>query len=90
MDSFKSGFLGMPGSQDAQSVKRLLTAQVMIPGSWDGISHWAPCSAGSLLPPLPAVPPACAHFLSFLLTNKENLKKKKKSARSPLLKVMTL
>ena len=37
----------------AQSVKRLPSAQVMISGSWDGAAHWAPCSVGSLLLPLP-------------------------------------
>uniref|UniRef100_A0A452TDT2 Cytochrome c oxidase subunit 5A, mitochondrial n=1 Tax=Ursus maritimus TaxID=29073 RepID=A0A452TDT2_URSMA len=30
----------------------------MIPGSWDGVQHQAPCSAGSLLLPLLAAPPA--------------------------------
>jgi len=37
----------------AQSVKHLPLAQVMIPGSWDGALHPAPCSAESLLLPLP-------------------------------------
>jgi len=50
----------------AQSVKRLPLAQVMIPESWDQVPHWAPCSGGSLLLPLPAAPPACA----LSLTNK--------------------
>ena len=27
----------------AQSVKHLPSAQVMIPGSWDRVLHWAPC-----------------------------------------------
>ena len=44
----------------AQLVKYLPLAQVMIPGSWDGVPHWAPCSVRSLLLPLPATPPACA------------------------------
>ena len=54
------------GAQVAQSVKRLPLAQVMILGSWDGVSHQAPCSAGSLLLalPLPTTPPACALSLS--------------------------
>ena len=36
-------------------------AQVVIPGSWDRVPHRAPCSAGSLLLPLPlpTAPPAC-------------------------------
>ena len=33
--------------------KRLPSAQVMILGSWDRASHWAPYSAESLLLPLP-------------------------------------
>ena len=45
----------------AQSVKHLPSAQVMLPGSWDRTPHWAPCSAGSLLLPLPQpLPLACA------------------------------
>jgi len=46
----------------AQSVKRLPSAQVMIPPSWNWVSHWAPCSAGRPPLPLPAAPPACANF----------------------------
>jgi len=41
-------------------VKRLPSAQVMIPGSWEEVPRQAPCSARSLLLPLPAAPPACA------------------------------
>ena len=37
----------------AQSVKCLPSAQVMISGSWDRAPCWAPCSARSLLLPLP-------------------------------------
>jgi len=48
------------GAWVAQPVKRLPLAQVMIPGSWDRVLHWAPCSAGSLLLPLPTALPACA------------------------------
>ncbi|XP_034513918.1 bone marrow stromal antigen 2 isoform X1 [Ailuropoda melanoleuca] len=46
----------------AQSVKRLPSAQVMVSRSWNGVPHQAPCSAGSLLLPLPppAAPPSCA------------------------------
>ena len=43
----------------AQSVKRLPSGQVMIPGSWDQVLHRAPCLVGSLLLPLPATPSAC-------------------------------
>ena len=50
------------GTWVAQSVKHLPSAQVMIPGSWDGALHWAPCSPGSLLLPLPL--PLLVHFLS--------------------------
>ena len=41
------------GAWVAQAVKRLPSAQVMIPGSWDRAPHGAPCLAGSLLLPLP-------------------------------------
>ena len=44
----------------AQSIKHLPLAQVMTPGSWDRVPHWAPCSVGSLLLPLPPTPPTCA------------------------------
>jgi len=43
----KKGYLG------GSVVKHLPSAQVMIPGSWDGAPRRAPCSAGSLLLPLP-------------------------------------
>lgn len=48
----------------AQLVGWLPSAQVMVPVSWDRVRHWAPCSAGSLLLPLPASPPLCALSLS--------------------------
>ena len=47
----------------AQLVKQLPLAQVMIPASWDRVPHRAPCSAGSLLLPLPGSLSACAHSL---------------------------
>ena len=34
------------------SVGHLPSTQVMIPGSWDGVLHKAPCPVGSLLLPL--------------------------------------
>ena len=37
------------GTWVAQSVKHLLSGQVMIPESWDRVLHQAPCSVGSLL-----------------------------------------
>lgn len=36
-----------------QQVKHLPAAKLMVPGSWDQVQHWAPCSTGSLLLPLP-------------------------------------
>ena len=60
----------------AQSVKHLPSAQVMIPGSWDGGPH----SSGLLLSGKPASPspslPACA--LSFSLSRSLSLKSFKK------------
>ena len=41
------------GAWVAQMVKCLPSAQVVIPGSWDGAPHRAPCSAGRLLLSLP-------------------------------------
>ena len=41
------------GARVARSFKRQPLAQVMIPGSWDGAPGLGPCSAGSLLLPLP-------------------------------------
>ena len=56
----------------AQLVKRLPSAQVMIPASWDRVPHRAPCSAGSLLLPLPlpAILSACARSLPLSLSDK--------------------
>ena len=42
----------MKGTWVTQSVKRLPLAQVLIPGSWDGVLSRAPCSAGNWLLPL--------------------------------------
>ena len=50
----------------AQSVKWLPSAWVMISGSWNHAPHWALCSMGSLLLPLPlpATLLACALSVS--------------------------
>lgn len=50
---------GAPG--EAQLVKRLPLAQVVVPGSWNRVLHRAPCSTGGLLLSLPLFP---AHDLS--------------------------
>ena len=49
----------------AQLVKCLLSAQVMISGSWDGAPCWVPCLAASLLLP----PPSLACVFSCSLVN---------------------
>ncbi|XP_064427490.1 nucleic acid dioxygenase ALKBH1 isoform X1 [Mirounga angustirostris] len=75
-------------------VKRLPSAQVMIPGSWDRAPHRAPCSAGSLLLPLPL--PLLVFLLSLSLTislcqtnkKKKILKKKKKREKTQINKIM--
>ena len=61
------------GALVAQLVKCLLSAQVMISGSWDRALRRAPCSLGSLLLPLslPAAPPACTLIYSLSLSVKE-------------------
>ena len=41
INSAKEIILG--GTWVAQSVKQLPSTQVMIPGSWDRVLHWAPC-----------------------------------------------
>lgn len=46
------------GNWEAQSVKRLPSTQVMKLGSWDQVRCPAPCSAGSLLFPLPLILPS--------------------------------
>lgn len=79
------------GAWVAQQVKHLPSAQVMIPESWDWAPHWAPCSAGVLLFPIPLSPSfspsaflspcLCTLSLSLFLSeiNKYNLQKKKKT-----------
>ena len=67
----------MQGAWVAQLVESLPWAQVMTPGSWDQVLHWALCSVESLLlllpfptapalsfSPLLVTPSACALFLS--------------------------
>jgi len=65
------------GAWVAQMVKHLPLARVMIPESWDRAPHWAPCSTGSLLLPLPlpAASPACT--LSLCQKYIKSLKKNK-------------
>ena len=64
----RGGYLG------GSVMKWLPLAQVMIPGSRDGVPHQDP--TGSLLLPLPMSLP-----LSVSLMNKENLKRKKKKQK---------
>ena len=59
------------GTWVAQSDKPLPLAQVMILGPWDQASHWALCSAGSLLLPLPLHYPHPAHALTLSQINKK-------------------
>jgi len=48
----------------AQSVGCLLSAQVMISGTWDGAPSWAPYSPEGLLLPLPLPLPQLVFSLS--------------------------
>ena len=60
----------------AQQVKYLPLAQAMISGSWDQVPRWALCSGESASPsPFTS---ALAPSLSLSLSNKQNLKEKKK------------
>ena len=53
------------GAWVAQPVKHLPLAKVMILRSWNRVPHWAPCSVGSLLLPLPpSAVCACSSSLS--------------------------
>ena len=55
------------GHLGGTAVKRLPSAQGVIPALWDRAPHQAPCSAGSLLLPLPlltAPPVVLVHALS--------------------------
>ena len=66
----------------AQSVKCLTSVQVMISRPWDPAPGGAPCSAGSLLVPLPAC--AHAHVCALSLLNKKNPKKDISKANSKI------
>ena len=57
-----------------QSVKLLPLAQVMIPGSWDGVPRQVPCSVGEPASPSPFAPHA--GLLSLSLSNKEKILQK--------------
>ena len=50
----------MPGWLSRLGCQLLISAQVMISGSWDQAQHWAPCSVGSslndFLSPFPSGP----------------------------------
>ena len=58
----------------AQLVKHLPLAQVLIPESQDQAPHWVPHSVGSVLVPLPLLPPHALYlpplnsFVSHLLS----------------------
>ena len=65
---FNFDLWGAPEWRSQSSVRLLVSAQVMISGSWDQALHGAPHSAGSLLEILsssPSAPPT--HALSFSL-----------------------
>ena len=59
-----------------QSFERLPSAQVMIPGSWNGVQHQAPCSVERLLLPLPWPLFPLMLSISLALSNKILIKKK--------------
>ena len=65
VDSGASRQMGkQQGPWVVQSVKHLSSAQVMISGSWDRAPRQAPCSAQSLLLPLPLLLPPPRLMLS--------------------------
>ena len=66
--------VALRGAWVAQSIRHLLSAQVMITGSWDQVQSQAPCSGKSLLLPLPLCLCADAHLctLSLSCLNKIN------------------
>ena len=73
---------GAPRWLSLLSVRLLVSAQVMISGSWDQAPHpaSAPCSVGSLLlSPSPSAPPsACTHSLSLFQINSFKKRKERK------------
>ena len=62
-------------------VQCLPLAQIMIPGSWDGAPHQAPCSADSLL--LPLLLPMLVLSLSNKLIQKKKEEEKKTQTCHP-------
>ena len=64
------------GTWVAQWVKHLPSAQIMIPGSWDGAPHGDPCSSGNLLLLLPL--PLSLLMLSLSLSQINKILKIKK------------
>ena len=74
----------------AQLVKHLLSAQVMISGSWDLGLCQAPCSAGSLLLPLPLLHPLLVFSLSLSLYQMNKLNLLKKRWQQPLTHLANL
>ena len=64
-------FKNIRGAWVAKLVGHLPSAQIMIPGSWDRVLHWAPCSVRNLLLPLSvALPPSLAAPPASSLSNK--------------------
>ena len=67
INSLQKTTLGAPGWFSQLSCQILILAEVMISGSWDGASYWAPRSVGSLLQdafPLPLTLPLLPVSLS--------------------------
>uniref|UniRef100_A0A452R0W3 Immunoglobulin domain-containing protein n=1 Tax=Ursus americanus TaxID=9643 RepID=A0A452R0W3_URSAM len=67
-------------SHPSDPLELVVTGEGLSEWSWDGASHWAPCSAGSLLHPFPLL--LCPLMRSLYLIDRWNIKKKSLMGRN--------